>query len=466
MSMKAVIAAVLLAILLGSGLYLINRGSGSKAPPGPAVEFDPTQVTSIRFAIPGQREAITQRSSLGGWSMPMGPVEWPLNPSGPADLLASLRSLHASSSNASTADPANPIILTLTLRDSTTRTIRIASEPVGGAVAVRVDDAKPFTADKSILDAASNPRQWRVNAALPGLDASDLSQLTITAGASTLAFGREGNKWVIQRPISARADQRAVTNLIAQLSRSSVERFIDEPTTAERAASGLDKPRLIITAERGPASTSDAQRSTRARELYLGGPAAASTTTPGAGAIYAAPDRQSTTMLIIPGDMVGGLATMPGTYLASTATDVSPADVAIVSLRREGATEIGYRRQQGNWTTMNAANAAPVDGRTVDALLTFLTTQPGQPEPVLPGRTDGLRTLTRITLIDIDGETRDVISVGYNADGIIAMRSGNLVVLYPNQPAPEILSLPRFADLPPEPGAPTQPSVPMGDPVK
>ncbi len=459
MSMKAVIATVVLAILLGGLLVIVNqRGGSGTAAAAPVLEFDPGAVAALRITPPDRAETVVQRTAEGGWTMPVGPTEWPLNPSGPQELIRRLSSLTpivdpGARTPTAVAEPARPVTVAIALRDGSTRSVRVSTQPAAGIVAAQVDSGTPFLAEAALLNSITTPgpRGWRVTSALPGVGPADLASLTVTSGTSTIAFERTGNVWQVSRPVSTRADQRAVAELIQRLGRSSIERFIDEPTPAEKAGSGLDRPRMVITAER-QSRADDTLRmgrpANRIRELFIGGPAGGAS----AGA-YAAPDRSGAVLFVIPGDLPTSISTTIRTYLATTATDTSPADVAVVSISRTGASESGYRRQMGQWTSL--ADAQQANGAAVEGLLSFLATQPGEPDAVLPGRPEGLRSLARISLIDLDGESRDMLIAGYTADGVFAVRSGNLVLMYPGQRPPEILGIPAFADLPPaDPNAP------------
>lgn len=469
--MKAVIATVVLAILLGGLLVIVNQRGGSGAPAvAPALEFDPSAVATLRITPPDRAEAVVQRTAEGGWTMPVGPTEWPLNPSGPQELIRRLSALSPvvdprTRKPTVVAEPARPVTVAIALRDGSTRSVRVSTQPAGGMVAAQVDSGTPFLTETALLDAITTPgpRGWRITNALPGVGPADLSGLTITSGTATIAFERTGNAWQVRRPVSTRADQRAVAELIQRLGRAGIERFIDEPTPAEKASSGLDRPRMVITAER--ASRADdtlrmGRPANRTRELYIGGPAGGAN----AGA-YAAPDRSGAVLFVIPGDLPTGISTAIRTYLATTATDTSPADVAVVSVTRASAADSGYRRQLGHWTTL--ADSQPASSAAVEGLLTFLATQAGEPDAVLPGRPDGLRTMARISLIDLEGESRDVLSAAYTADGVFAIRAGNLVVMYPGLRPPEILGIPAFADLPPaDPKAPRPTVGTPGESVK
>lgn len=453
--MKAVTAAVLLALLLGGILFLVNQGGNTpKGPTPPPLAFDPATVAAVRLTPPGQAEQSAVRGADGGWTTALGGLDWPLDPSGPQNLLSRLSSMTAAPTTRGAkppADPASPYVVTLALRDGTTKSVRFGVDPVGGLVPAKVDNAATILVDAAVLDAARNPGipGWRVKSALPGT-ATDTARVTITAGESTLGFARETGKWVLRRPVAARADQKAVAELVGRLGRLGIEKFIDQPTPSDRSASGLDKPRMVIQVERDVRSSEPTlTMGVKGRELYVGRAAGSGATT----SLYAAPERSGNVMFVIPADAIASISTTPRAYLASTATDVSPSDVQILSIRRGDNAETGYRRQLGKWTRMEAGQqaGAEVNAGLIDSLLTFLSTQPGEPDAVLPGRPDGLRVLSRVTLVDVEGETRDIINVGYNADGVLAARSGNLVILYPGTLAPEILGMPAFTDLPPLP---------------
>lgn len=460
--MKAVIAAVVLALGLGGILFLVNSGAKTpKGPPPPVVVFDPATVSALRIALPGQDEQTASRSADGSWTTTLGAMDWPLNPAGPQDLVARLAAMTPApiaKDGKAPADPASPLSITIALRDGKSHTLRFGVDAAGGLVPAKVNDAPAILVDAAIAQSARNPgiAGWRVLSALPGTSA-DTARVTITAGETTLGFAREQGRWSLRRPVTARADQRAVSELVGRLGRLGIERIIDKPTTTDRTAAGLDKPRMVIQVERdiqtgGPTIT----MGVKGRELYVGKTAGSGATS----SVYASPERAGNVLFTVPADAIASISTNARAYLANTATDVSPSDVQILSVRRSDNSEAGYRRQMGKWTRMDAGAAAgtEVNAGLIDALLTFLATQTGEPDVVLPGRPDGLRVLTRVTLVDIEGETRDVVSIGYNADGVLAARSGNLVILYPGALAPEVLGMASFAELPPLPNENRRPT--------
>lgn len=469
--MKAVIAAVLLACVLGGILFLVNQGTSTPAKPlPPPMEFDPAAVASVRVTPAGQPEQAAVRGADGGWTTAMGPLDWPLDPTGPQNLLTRLRGVlpaPMAKGASAPADPVDPITIAIALRDGSLKSIKLGTTASGGLVPAKVGEGKTFMSESSVVDAATNPGipGWRLKAALPGTSPSDTARVTITAGESTLGFAREGGKWALRRPVSARADQKAVNELVARLGRLTIERFIDKPTPADRSAAGLDKPKMVIEVERDVRNAgATVTMGVKGRELFIGRPAGSGATT----SVYAAPDRAAAVLFAIPSDALTSISTTPRAYLANTATDVSPADVQIISIRRGDNSDLGYRRQLGKWTRMESAAQAgvEVDASLVDGLLTFLSTQTGEPDVVLPGRSDGLRVMARVTLVDLEGETSDVLSVGYNADGTLAVRSGNLVILYPGVAPPAILGIPAFADLPPLPNENRHINPGPGDPTK
>lgn len=61
------------------------------------------------------------------------------------------------------------------------------------------------------------------------------------------------DKWALDRPLAARADQDKVKSLLGDISNISAEKFVkDAPTPLDLAGYGLDKPRLSVTVELVP----------------------------------------------------------------------------------------------------------------------------------------------------------------------------------------------------------------------
>ena len=72
-------------------------------------------------------------------------------------------------------------------------------------------------------------------------------------GEQSYQLVKVDDKWSIDRPVPARADQDKVKSLLRDISNVSADKFInDAPTPQDLAGYGLDKPRLSVTVELAP----------------------------------------------------------------------------------------------------------------------------------------------------------------------------------------------------------------------
>lgn len=77
--------------------------------------------------------------------------------------------------------------------------------------------------------------------------------LTITRGASRLAFTRTGNDWRLTAPLEARADFSAVDGLISRLFQARMAALVAVDGTATLREYGLDRPAIVVAVGTGSA---------------------------------------------------------------------------------------------------------------------------------------------------------------------------------------------------------------------
>ncbi|MBL0928496.1 MAG: DUF4340 domain-containing protein, partial [Phycisphaerales bacterium] len=460
MSIKAVIAVVALALLLGGGLFLMNlnrpappQRADASAPAAapPLLAFNPGDVASIRVIAPGGKDELVRLVGQA-WVYDNGASEWPVTPDAPTNLLRRLADLRQAE-GAAPAPPAeaDAVQLRLTMRDGAARIVRFSGQPLAGKTAAAVDGAAPILVDADILTALTAPglSGWRVRSALPGVGPNDTDRITIVTGTGTdqaIELARLNGVWFVQRPVNARANPQGVNTLLDVLSKISVNTFVEAAPSATPKDWGLDKPRMIITAERDVRSVDATQQTAveiRRRQLFVGGPADTS-----GAMVFAAPDPAGNTPLIVPAADLSSISTSLRNYLAATAASANTADVQVVAIKPAvaGRPEAAYKRQLDQWVQLKPdGSTTPAPRQPVDDLLNFLTQQPGQAD-MSRGETD-LRPLARVELFTAEAKAPDLFIVGYTANGALAVRSGNTVLTYPQRPAPEVLALPAFSDL-------------------
>ncbi len=472
MSPRAVIAAVAITLGLAIAALLLTN----KQPPSPtsaqttptAAAFNPALIASITVKRASGAEERVTRTDSGQWNFIAGRIEWPAMP--PETLVSALAALPAEFAKHADAapTPGGPAV-TLTLRDGSTYALRLAPTSLGGRTAAALTSPEVTSnilIENSVLDPLLNPGPagWRSTAAIPGV--RDCSRITLDDGRASIALAKLEGQWSMRRPINARASQPAVSLLLGAIAQIKAARF-EDAASHDLAAMGLTSPTLTITAEtdeRDADAAGDIRVHTITRELIIGGPA-----DPKGDTRFAAADPEGSILFVVPAAAVSALSLAPRNYLHPTVAAVSPADVFMITITDTTitpATQLGFRREPGGagWTTINPdGSRTPADAPPINDLLDFLASRPGEPEPFRPD--DDIRTLRKIELMDAEGDPSEVLTAGYTADGLFAVRSGNLLVTYNAANAPAILSLPVFNTLPPEGPAPTTPTLPPNAPT-
>jgi hypothetical protein len=515
MSNKAIIIAVLLAVgLLGLIVYSNWRsgtpGSGSSLTgdrDAVALPINAADVVGIKIkGGAGAGEDAVRRDASGAWAFVLAsavtaapapapgatpapqpePITWPADPTPIQNFARALSELapDPKAPRAGKMPDANALV-TLTMKDGSARMVRIGTAPVGGKTVVDIDGKAPFMADASILAMATQPgpKGWRINRALPGASASELSRVSVSSNNESLAFSRQENRWFISRPVSARASAAGVGAMLDALGRITIEKFADEGGTPgapgvklDATSTGIASPRMIITTEKDVRSL-DASGTVRTevkrRDLFVGGPADGSGTR-----LYASSDASGTPLFLIDSSSITAVSTAARTYLDLTASSASPADVGLITLKA-GKQETGYRRINGKWHKLlpgGKTDKAEVDPKAVAEMVDFLTTRQGQPELVkadaapvpapapAPGTAPGpggkpsakpavastpkpvepVSTLSRVSLMTDDGTEIDTLTMGYTPEGTLAARSRDVVVTYTGAAAPKLLAIPEF----------------------
>lgn len=464
MSPKAVLAfLVAAACVLAAAVYFNSRGA-SQPPVGVApaealfarAEWDVRSASAITLARAGEPEQTVVRTEDGAWMYRSGAIEWPA--AVPESAMAVLAGLSPALVAAPEAEPfaAGGATLGFDVPGAGRLTVRVAASAIGGKSAVEIvcGEQRTFRLVEAALVqplVEPGPRAWRVAAALPG--AADASRVTLSDSVSALSLGKLDGVWDVRRPVAARASQGAVATLLGALAGVRVERFVDE-ARPDLAAMGLNKPGLIISVEtdqRRVSESGDVKVTVRTRELYVGAAADARGDTR-----FVAADPDGSVVMVVQSAAISAIATSVRNYLAPTATAAARADVFMINIRDEmtaaagaGESDAGaaatveraFRRDMGRWVRLGAdGGRTPAAEGEVDALLSFLAEKPGVPEPAEGA--EPFRVLRRVELFDGEGDTLDILSLGYTSDAQFAARSGNLVVVY-RDPPPEVLELPE-----------------------
>ncbi|MFG0294052.1 MAG: DUF4340 domain-containing protein [Phycisphaerales bacterium JB050] len=468
MSRTAIIVLVIVALGLGATLYFVNQkphfaggnGSspGSSTPTGPAFEVDTAQVVALTVTEPGGVTRSVYKTPVGGWIYAELPVTtepdigWPVDVSRVRSALQTLSPIPAAGrSDSVTVDDSAPII-ELRLADGTVRSLQVERESVGGNSLALVDSEQtvliPSDTVSDIL--SQGPESWRLTSPLAGLN-SDPSRITIASGNNRVALAKVENRWTIRGPISARADEVMIRSLLSELAKMRISEFTDSTNL-------VTDPVVTFEVERDDVVSSDgsARRVTR-RVFSIGG--AMPPGGPLRRATVRGTDLPPATAMIIER---GGISTdeqfiklaEPEIYITKHPLHERREDIGIILFRPIGNmdAERGFRRDLEGWNEMNRdggmRTAELPDREALDQAITMLTTETGTPR--IASEVDHFRPLTRVELYTLDGSDLGSLQVGYT-DGVVSVRRGTVLWLYPETIAPSMFMLPAPDQIEPEP---------------
>ena len=116
-----------------------------------------------------------------------------------------------------------------------------------GKMYVRLENSKDtYVADQSVKKAIEKkPDDFR-DKKLTDLTASQVSRMVLKTPAGELEMQKKGDHWDIVKPLSARADDQKVGDLIAQITTARIEQFVADDR-GDLHPYGLAEPRGIVT---------------------------------------------------------------------------------------------------------------------------------------------------------------------------------------------------------------------------
>lgn len=459
MSKTAIIVLVLIALGLGGSLFLMNRsgpatpsgtGSDATALTGPAFELDPAQVRALSVAGPDGNPKTVQRTGSGAWVYTVGSaseaqeIGWPVDATQVNTALRGLALIPAAGSAQGATLGSNTSTIRISFADGSIRTIRAERESIGGNTLVQVDSESAVLIRADVLQPllTEGPDNWRVRGPLAGLT-TDVSRITLSAGDQRVSLARVDNRWIMRAPISAPADEVAIRSLLDGILKMRIARFESLPRDP-------DSPVLIISVERDDTVQADGSvRQVTARELTLGS-AADPTTGSRFAALRGSGLPGATSLLLERGDFVTDqqLASLarPEQFISKLAAPERAGDIGIVILRPLGdaGADRGFRRDIEGWNEMRPdggmRTAELPDRESLEEIMRLMTSVLGQPR--IAASIDDFRALTRIELFTLDDRDLGTIQAGYAQGGILALRRGNVLWLYPEATPPRLLALP------------------------
>jgi len=391
-----VAALVVLGLAVAAGtLWLLRSPAPADAPA--AAPIVPAEIVSIR--VTGESSGLARRRAPGDWVVTLGAtgVPWPASTGAVRSALRAAAEIVAIP-----GEPPAGFVPETTLRfldgSGGERVFEFAGAVIGGRRAVTIDGAVTVSAPAALTDLllAGAPAGWRDRAAFPGFGA-EIDRLLIEQPPSgdqpalEIDLTRAGGRWLLASPHLARADRQAVDAAIARVLGATIERFIDEPR--DGALTGVGDPVFVITIEAGDAS----------RRVRFGAQASAS------GLERFATTGEEGVLFVVDTTLLRELRLDPAAYTDRRPTAVVPADVAALSVAREGGAPLSRAERTLDGWSVTGGELEPA------RLLERLTSESGV--TVAFETPAGWAPIATVTLEDLAGDPLDVLTVGRDESG-------------------------------------------------
>jgi len=505
MPIKAVIISLVVALVLGGAAYFTLQEKGPTVPSGvvPAgglvLDIDPAQVKSVRVRAPdgevqGVERAADSASTPGGaWVAVVNvgkPAErrWPLQSSAAASLLRQLAQARAiaeaTTDDVSVGVGADPTVVTITMNDGATRTLRLAARTLGGRGLVEVSPPAPTGADAGVKKQAEakpllaivddglhrvfrspGPKGWRDPAAISGIG-PDVARIRLSNVDRSVVLGKVEGRWAVIEPVGAPANPESIRRLISLLSELTIETFYDEaPPSTE--ATGLATPiaRSVVESDRtdmqgsgaGQGSGGGSRVITTTRELNIGNStdttlkkrfASLGGDVTAAGAVVTVTAAGLSPELFMPSQYISPRAVETpvgdvGGVVLEAAAPPAPASVPVPAPGNEGApspvagaaapspgasfpTRV-FRRSLDTWKEIADGKETTLEddqGKLVTELVGFLAGE--SPAAVELSPPAGWKDVGRVSLLSLGGQPIGVLDVGSTGAGAIGVKTSDV----------------------------------------
>ena len=282
----------------------------------------------------------------------------------------------------------------------------------------------------------ADPKEWRERAIFQdvGIESDRIERID---GGSRMVLVRQRKTWSMIEPVKTRLDPAARDAMLQELGRARVSGFIlDQPTEADLAKFGLDKPVAMLTVnsdggtavagpERGtggtpmPPATSRAASESYTQRLLIG--AAVSVTSQDRfGMVEGRP-----AVVKVPATVIGSLFRRAENLAAATACGTQEADVKSIVIRLK-TDELRLERDLEKWSAPQL-DRKEVPAAYVGELLNQLTALKA-PDVVFAEYPRNLEIAT-ITLYGFDGKAIDTVRIAQEKEtGRYAMDNGDNVL--------------------------------------
>ncbi|MCC6228955.1 MAG: DUF4340 domain-containing protein [Phycisphaerales bacterium] len=381
MSLKGVIALLVLTIALAIPTWLVTRSPRAAATPASLfAAADLSKADTIELSHSSGKSMRMSRVDAAGdrwmltWREGAREQKWPASTPRVRGVLRILSGLVAGGPLDRTEGNVSSLTIAI---GATNVTATIDESLVSGRAAFRLNDTSVALIDTGLHSVLTtpDPAVWR-DAAAFAVPISDASRLSISSGGQDLALARVGKQWAIVKPIAEPADRTMVDELLKSLASIQAQRFAAESTGDWNAPTASVH---VETDQRTP-SGEDVSRSTLAQELLIGGTAdvGGATILARAAATIASNSTRSPLWgpapLVLTRQSLESLTTDPASVISRSPASGARADVTRIRLMPSdvlGAKPVEFHRTLSGWTRDNTP-VSSADADAIDALLTFL----------------------------------------------------------------------------------------------
>ncbi|NUQ51633.1 MAG: hypothetical protein HUU19_02930 [Phycisphaerales bacterium] len=381
MSLKGVIALIVLTIALAIPTWIVTRSPREVAAPtklfansdlsrADAIELSHSSGRSMRIA---RLDAASDRWMLT-WNDGRQDQRWPASSPRVRGVLRLLSGLVTSTPSDRVPTKSSNLSIAI---GATKITATIDESLVSGRAAFRLNDTSVSLIDTGLHSVLTtpDPAVWRDPAAFPS-PIAEASRLSISTGGQELSLARVGRQWAIVKPVAEPADRAMVDELLKSLASIQAQRFIPDADVDWKTPTASIRVELD---QRTP-SGEEVTRSTLIQELLIGGTADVGGATILARAnasIDSGPARTSLwgpAPLVLSRHAIESLTTDPASVISRSPAPGARADVARISLSPAdvlGGKPVEFIRTLSGWTRDHTP-ASPADAKAIDDLLALI----------------------------------------------------------------------------------------------
>ncbi len=256
MNFKLTMTLVIILVLLSTLIFLLPNKPAEVKPPGtstPVFASAPKELKSIAYTRDGQQQVALEKSGEA-WSLTY-PVKAAANSYDISPIADSLKNLAYKNKfdpdptgghSAEATGVAKPrYVVNFTDDVGTKHTLNLGKTTVGGIYATLDSDKTIYLLDGNPLETLNQDPQNFRNKSIKSLLSENITGITIKHPNQTVSLVKSADKWVIDSPISARANSTAVDEVLNEMKNINAEAFSD--MTKDMPATGLTPPVATVT---------------------------------------------------------------------------------------------------------------------------------------------------------------------------------------------------------------------------